>query len=48
MKMSGFPSMASSMGRVSCELNRIGATAVGILLLTRTSICIGARTGQAA
>ena len=26
MKMSGFPPMASSKDRVSCEVNRIGAT----------------------
>jgi hypothetical protein len=48
MKMSGFPSMAPSKDRVSCEVNRIGATGVGILLLTRTTICIGARTAPAA
>jgi len=34
----------SRKARVSCEANRIGATGVGLLLLTRTHICVGART----
>jgi hypothetical protein len=42
------PSIATSKDRVGCEANRIGATGVGILLLTRTSICVGARTAQSA
>ena len=36
-----------SKARVSCEENRIGATGVGVLPLTRTNICVGARTAQA-
>jgi hypothetical protein len=35
-------------GRVSCEVNSIGATGVGPLLLGRTTICIGTRIGQPA
>jgi hypothetical protein len=46
MKMSGFPSIATDKDRGNCEANRIGATGVEILLLTRTSICVGARTIQ--
>ena len=46
MKMSDFSSVAVSKDRVSCEVNRIGATGVRILLLMRTSVCVGARTGQ--
>jgi len=38
----------SRKARVSCEANRIGATGVGLLLLTRTHICLGARTAQGA
>jgi len=34
--------------RVSCEVNRIGATGAGILLLRRTTFCVGARTAQEA
>ena len=48
VKMSGFASRATHKDRVSCEGNRIGATGVVLLLLTRTTICVGARTGQAA
>ena len=36
----------SREARVSCEASRIGATGVGLLLLTRTHICLGARTAQ--
>ena len=36
----------SRKARVSCEANRIGATGVGLLLLTRTHICLGARTAR--
>ena len=46
MKMVAFSSIATRKDRVSCEVNRIGTTAVGILLLTRTNICVGARTAQ--
>jgi hypothetical protein len=48
MKMFLIPAITISEGRVSCELNRIGATGVEILLLTRTTICVGARTTQTA
>jgi hypothetical protein len=48
MKMVGFSFIATGKDRVSCEENRIGATGVVILPLTRTSICVGARTAQAA
>jgi hypothetical protein len=48
MEMSDFPFIDTSKDRVSCEANRIGATGVGILLHTRISICVGARTAQAA
>jgi hypothetical protein len=48
MKMLVFPPVGTSKDRVSCEVNRIGATGVGILLPTRTTICVGARTAQAA
>ena len=46
--MSGFASRATQKDRVSCEVNRIGATGVVLLLLTRTTICVGARTVKAA
>ena len=32
----------SRKARVSCEVNRIGAIGVGLLLFTRTHICLGA------
>jgi len=48
VKMSGFAPRATHKDRVSCEGNRIGVTGVVLLLLTRTTICVGARTGQAA
>ena len=40
--------MVTSKARVSCEGNRIGVSSVGILLLTRPSICFGARIVQPA
>jgi hypothetical protein len=46
MIMSGFPSIATCKDRLSCEVNRIGATGVEILLPTRTTICVGVRTAQ--
>jgi hypothetical protein len=35
-------------GRVSCEVNSIGATGAKPPLLARTTICIGVRIGQPA
>ena len=46
LKMLSFSSITPSKDRASCEVKRIGATGVGILLFTRTTACVGARTAQ--